>query len=163
MKKISLIAAIDENNGLGNNQQLLCHLPADLKHFKTLTLKKTIIMGRKTFESIGRVLPDRCNIVLSRQPLSIPGALVAHSLDEALQLVDDTQEVMVIGGAELFKEAMLRASHLYITHIHHCFVADVFFPKINTHTWVCVDSLYRPKDDKNEYDFTVSRYDLKKT
>ena len=161
MQHISLIAAIDENYGIGINQQLLCHLPVDLKHFKQLTLNKTIIMGRKTFDSIGRVLPERRNMILSRQELFIPGAQVTHTLDEALQKADDS-EIMIIGGATLFKEAMPVAEHLYITHIHHCFAADVFFPPIDLNVWLCAESIFCPKNKENAYDLTFSRYDRKK-
>jgi dihydrofolate reductase len=163
MQTISLIAAIDEKNGLGHNQQLLCYLPADLKYFKEITLNKTIIMGRKTFDSIGRVLPNRRNIIISRQNLLIDGAIVVHSIAEALQQSNDADEVIIIGGAELFSATMSIASYLYITRIHAVFPADVFFPMIDLSVWQCFESSYRPKDDKNEYDLTFEKYIRKKT
>lgn len=159
MSALSLIAAIDENRGLGKSNQLLCHLPADLKHFKALTLGKPIIMGRKTFESIGRPLPGRLNIVLSRQPRAIEGVTVVPSLDEALRLTVNAPETMIIGGARVFQEALSKAQTLYLTLIHHQFEADVFFPCFDSTRWFCETRVARAKDDLNPYDLTFCRYD----
>lgn len=155
---ISLIAAVDENLGLGKDNNLLCHLPADLKHFKQLTVGKTVIMGRKTFQSIGRPLPLRKNIVLSKQTQSISGVDIAHSLQAAFSLVDPTTEIMVIGGEAVFYEALPFASQVFLTLIHHQFEADVFFPKLDSLVWQCVDKTFRPLDDKNPYDLTFFHY-----
>lgn len=154
---ISLIAAIDTNNGIGKNNQLLCHLPADLKHFKKLTIGKSLIMGRKTFESIGKALPERQNIILSRQQISITGVDCATSLADALSLVK-YNSIMVIGGAAVFEEALPLAQHLYLTIIHHQFEADVFFPSINPSEWLCVEKLFKQKDELNTYDLTFCHY-----
>lgn len=162
MGTLSLIAAIDENRGLGKSNQLLCHLPADLKHFKTLTLGKPVIMGRKTFESIGRPLPGRLNIVLSRKPHSIEGVTVVPSLDEALILTANTPQTMVIGGAQIFQEALPKAQALYLTIIHHQFDADVFFPAFNLTDWFCQTTTARAKDGANPYDLTFCQYGRKK-
>ena len=162
MINISLVAAVDEQLGIGKNQQLLCYLPADLKYFKALTLNKTIIMGRKTFESIGRVLPQRRNIILSTQHISIPGAFVEKSLDAALQSIHGEEEVMIIGGESVFREAILLANHLYITHIHSSFAADVFFPEIDPAIWLRKTSVFRPKDADNIHDLTFIQYERKK-
>lgn len=158
MATISLIAAIDEAGGLGFNNQLLCHLPADLQHFKTITMGKPIIMGRKTFASIGKPLPGRLNIVLSRTTSSIDGVLVFDSLEQALSKIQDNVEIMVIGGEQLFADAMHKANHLYITKIHHQFPADVFFPIIDEDVWNCINEEFRQRDEKNQYNMTFYTY-----
>ncbi|WP_454784444.1 dihydrofolate reductase [Legionella sp. WA2024007413] len=159
---ISLIAAIDETGGLGLNNQLLCHLPADLQHFKSTTMGKPIIMGRKTFASIGKPLPGRLNIVLSRNVPRIEGVTVVDSLEKAIQQTDEFPEIMILGGAELFTEAMEKATRLYITHIHHQFTADVFFPEIDAAIWHCCNEQFRPCDEKNKYDLTFCTYERAK-
>jgi len=162
MTTISLIAAMDEAGGIGRNNQLLCHLPADLKHFKTITLGKPIIMGRNTFESIGKPLPGRLNIVLSRTLSIIEGILIFDSLEKALDQVQDMPEVMIIGGAELYNQTLSQANRLYITVIHHRFDADVFFPKIDPAYWVCATKEFCQKDDRNAYDMTYISYEKNK-
>ncbi|QRN04855.1 dihydrofolate reductase [Legionella sp. MW5194] len=159
MTLISLIAAVDENRGLGKNNQLLCHLPADLAHFKKITMGKPIIMGRKTFASIGRPLPGRLNIVLSRTESMIPGVVTVSSLPKALEQVSEFPEAMIIGGADLFEQALPLASRLYLTVIHHLFDADVFFPLWNANEWCCLETLSRQADDKNPYDVTFYSYE----
>lgn len=159
---ISLIAAVDECLGLGKDNQLLCHLPADLKYFKEKTLGKPIIMGRKTYESIGRALPGRLNVVISQHLPFLDDAKVVPSLQDALNLTIDYPEVMIIGGAQVFKQAFPLADQLYLTKIHAQFNADVFFPALDIDMWECSESTHRPKDDKNGYDLTFYRYDRKK-
>ena len=154
MKIISLIAVIDEQRGLGKENQLLCHLPADLKHFKAITLGKPIIMGRKTYESIGKALPERLNIVLSKYPSNIKDATVVSSLQQALSLTNDAPEVMIIGGAQLFKQAFSLAHRVYLTLIHARFDADVFFPELDLNEWHCQTAIERPTDEKNKYALT---------
>lgn len=161
MTTISLIAAIDETGGLGFNNQLLCHLPADLQHFKTITMGKPIIMGRKTFESIGKALPGRLNIVLSHSLSEIPGVLIVDSLEEAFNHTKGHPEIMIIGGERLFTETINQAARLYITRIHHQFIADVFFPKINEQKWKYVVEKFHPRDEKNQYDITFYIYETK--
>jgi dihydrofolate reductase len=156
---ISLIAAIDEAGGLGFNNQLLCHLPADLQHFKSITMGKPIIMGRKTFASIGKPLPGRLNIVLSNSITSIEGVSVFNSSEKAINQTKEFPEIMIIGGAELFAEAMNKSTRLYITRIHHQFVADVFFPEIDESIWHCTEKQFRPYDEKNKYDMTFYTYE----
>jgi dihydrofolate reductase len=151
-KKISLIVAMDEAGGIGWANRLLCHLPADLKYFKAMTLHKPIVMGRKTYESIGRPLPDRENIVLSRCESALPGVQVVHMISEVIEL--SAPEIMIIGGAEIFKLFLPLATDLYITRIHHCFEADVFFPKIDMSEWVLCSSREHPQDEKNIYPLT---------
>lgn len=159
MPIISLIAAVDEQGGLGQNNKLLCHLPADLKHFKELTIGKPIIMGRKTFLSIGKILPGRLNIILSRILEPMEGAVIASSLAEALNITKDAHEIMVIGGADIFKQTLPQAQQIYLTIIHHQFSPDVFFPSLDTEVWVCKEAKQLPKDEKNPYDLTFYRYE----
>lgn len=155
---ISLIAAMDENQGLGFNNQLLCHLPADLKYFKAQTLGKTIIMGRNTFDSIGKVLPGRKNIIISRQKdLQIDGAVVCHTVEQALAQ-SDSEETMILGGASLYEQTIELAHTLYITKIHHAFEADVFFPTFDLNQWQLVSTTMHQKDDKNKYDYDFLMY-----
>lgn len=159
MVMISLIAAVDENLGLGNNNQLLCHLPADLQYFKKLTMGKPIIMGRKTYISIGRPLPGRTNIILSHTLSPANGIIVVNSLVQAIRHCQEAEEIFIIGGAEIFNQAITLANRLYITRIHHQFGADVFFPKMDEGQWHCVNEEFREKDDKNEYDMTFFIYE----
>ncbi len=160
MAKISLIAAIDDHGGLGFDNKLLCHLPADLQHFKTITLGKPIIMGRKTFLSIGRPLPGRKNIVLSSTLPAQEGIEIVHSMKEAIQKCEKeiSDEIMIIGGAALFEETMACAETIYLTHIHHSFKADVFFPIIKETEWLCIEATPKSKDEKNAYDMTFKTY-----
>ncbi|KTD65295.1 dihydrofolate reductase [Legionella spiritensis] len=156
---ISLIAAVDEGFGLGKANRLLCHLPADLAHFKKITMGKPIIMGRRTYESIGRALPGRLNIVLSRSTPRIDDVEVVHSLEQALELTADTDEIMIIGGADLFRQAISIASRIYLTKIHHRFDADTFFPHLHDSVWCCRESVSRQPDEKNAYAMTFYLYE----
>tara|TARA_Y100000588_G_C14026330_1_gene826598 strand:+ start:320 stop:829 length:510 start_codon:yes stop_codon:yes gene_type:complete len=158
---ISLIAAIDEKNGLGYKNQLLCHLPADLKYFKEQTLNKPIIMGRLTFESIGRPLPNRKNIVISRSMTSEKDVIVVDSIDHALRLAGSAPEVMIIGGASIYDATISCAEQLYITVIHHLFEADVFFPKIDPKIWQLESSQLHPADEFNKYALSFIKYKKK--
>lgn len=162
MTTISLIAALDEQNGLGFNNRLLCHLPADLQHFKVITMGKPIIMGRKTFESIGKPLPGRLNIVISGTVSAIPGVVIANSLEKAMHYTEEASEIMIIGGQQLFTEALNQANRLYITRIHHQFIADTFFPQIHKQAWHCIEKQFRRRDDKNQYDMTFYIYEKNK-
>lgn len=159
MANISLIAAVDEQNGMGKNNQLLCHLPSDLKYFKAQTIGKPIIMGRKTFESIGKALPGRVNIVLTRTVKEIEGVLIVDSLKEALRVTKDVPEVMIIGGADVFLQAMPLAQHIYLTRIHHTFEADVFFPILDPNTWMLKDSTHQEANEHNAFALTFCRYE----
>jgi len=156
---IHIVAVVDEQLGLGRDNRLLCHLPADLQHFKTLTLGHPIIMGRKTFASIGKPLPGRQNVVLTREKLVIDGVSVANSLQHAFELTNDAADVMVIGGSGVFREALPFASYVHLTKIHHTFVADVFFPELSEREWACRTELYRSQDVQNVYDLTFYCYE----
>lgn len=155
---ISLIAIVDAQLGLGKDNGLLCHLPADLQHFKSLTLNKPIIMGRNTFESIGKPLPGRHNIVLTRQPMAIDGVSIANSLEEAFQIAGNENEVMVIGGASIYRQALALAQRIYLTRIHHLFDADVFFPLFEEKQWLLTTQVFRARDNLNSYDLTFCEY-----
>jgi dihydrofolate reductase len=159
MMKISLIVAVDEQNGIGKAQQLLCHLPEDLSFFKTQTLGKTMIMGRRTYQSIGRPLPGRRSIVLTEQLLTIPGVEIAHSIQEALDLCSQDLEVMVIGGATVFQKCLPLAQTIYQTLIHHQFAADTYFPQFDQSLWRMTVLKEFAADAKNPYDLTFMRYD----
>ncbi|MGB4400114.1 MAG: dihydrofolate reductase [Daejeonella sp.] len=155
----SLIVAVDENNGIGKDNKLPWHLPADLKHFKNLTTGHPIIMGRKTFESIGKALPNRLNIVVSRQSsYTAEGATVVSSLEEAMGLCDESEEAFIIGGAQIFEHSFSYADILYLTVIHHQFDADTFFPKVDKETWKEVESTTHAPDEKNLYSYTFIKY-----
>ncbi|KTC64900.1 dihydrofolate reductase FolA (plasmid) [Legionella adelaidensis] len=162
MTIISLIAALDEKRGIGKNNQLLCHLPADLKHFKNITMGKPIIMGRKTFESIGKPLPGRQNIVLSKKMTSTPEVEVFPSLEEALAYTDQKEEIMIIGGANVFSAALPKAQRMYLTYIHHQFDADVFFPDFDMNEWESEKDNFYARDEKNLFDLTFRNLRRKK-
>ncbi len=158
--RLTLIAAVDDQGGIGYQNQLLCHLPADLKHFKQLTTGHAVIMGRKTFESIGKALPNRTNIIISRNKnLHLPeGCVLTHSLSEALKQVPTAQKVFIIGGADLYQQALPLANELIITHIHHTFKADAFFPEIDKSVWQEITRASHQSDEKNKYDYSFVNY-----
>lgn len=154
---ISIIVAMDKNRGIGNKGDLLTFLPGDLPRFKRITSGHTVIMGRKTFDSLPNgPLPNRENIVISRnKALQIDGANVVHSLDEALKLCKKNEEVFIIGGGEIYKEALIVASKLYITHINFEFEADTYFPEI-TNEWVKESK--EEINDKGDLTFSYVNY-----
>jgi dihydrofolate reductase len=159
---ISIIVVIGKNNEIGKGNRLLCHLPADLKHFKEITTGHPVIMGRKTFESLPKgPLPNRKNIVISRNPdLTIEGAEVYSSLDYAFVRLIDENEVFIIGGAQIYRQILPDADKLYLTRIHAGFPeADVFFPEINYHKWKEVSRETHTADEKNPYAFSFIEYE----
>ncbi|MDQ6955310.1 MAG: type 3 dihydrofolate reductase [Mariprofundaceae bacterium] len=148
--KLSLIWAMDRNRVIGKNNTLPWKLPADMQWFRKQTMGKPILMGRKTFESIGRPLPGRMNLVLSRQRgLSIAGCTVVHSLQEARDAVADSTEMMVIGGAEIYALLLPHADSLYITHVEDSFDGDTWFPRFNSAAWRQILDESHPSDEKN--------------
>lgn len=158
--KISLIVAVDEKNGIGKDNQLPWHLPADLLHFKKITTGFPIIMGRKTFDSIGKPLPNRRNIVISRQEeLEINGVEVCHSLNNAISLCKDESEVFIIGGAQIFEQSLNLADSLYLTVIQNNFDADTFFPELDKNQWKETSNDPREPDEKNIYSYNFKKYD----
>ncbi|AAU38465.1 type 3 dihydrofolate reductase [[Mannheimia] succiniciproducens] len=149
---LSLIVAATKNHVIGKDNQMPWHLPADLKWFKENTLGKPVIMGRKTFESIGRPLPKRVNIVLSRHPFEHEGVIWKESLESAVDFLKDSAEIMLIGGGQLFEQYLSQADKLYFTEIQTELEGDTFFPAINTDEWEISYEEYRPADENNAYD-----------
>lgn len=161
MSTISIIAAIDVNNAIGKNGRLLCHLPADLEHFKKTTSRHSVVMGRKTFESLPNgALPNRRNIVLSHnKDYTSCNVETVSSLYEAIDMCRNEDEVFIIGGAEVYKQALNVADKLYLTIINHSFdSADTFFPDINKADWEKVSSKQYLSDQYNKYDYTFEVY-----
>lgn len=152
---ISIIVAVAKNRVIGNNNSLLWKLPADLKHFRILTQGRPIIMGRKTFESIGRPLPDRKNIVItSDKNFALEGCIVVHSINEALKAAGNAKEVMVIGGGEIYKQFLPMAQRMYITWVDAEFEGNVYFPEFRNDEWEEVEREAHEPDDKNQYPYT---------
>lgn len=153
--KISLVVAMDKNRIIGANNQLPWHLPADLAHFKRLTINKPIVMGRKTYESIGRPLPQRRNIIITRNAdFRAEACEVFHSLDAALENLKNEEEVMVIGGGELFAQILSQATTLYLTIVDAKVDGDVYFPDWNANEWQEVESQFNQADEKNPFNYT---------
>ena len=162
---ISLLVAADTNNLIGKDNGLPWHLPADLKYFKNLTWGMPILMGRKTFESIGKPLPGRTNMVITRNKgWQHEGAIAVHTLEEAIALAktENVKELFIIGGAEIFTAGTAIADRIYLTRIHHTFDGDVYFPTINKDEWQLVKEVEGRKDEKNPYDYTFQTWDRKR-
>ena len=158
---VSIIVAIAENYAIGKKGDLLCHLPADLKHFKEITSGSTVLMGERTFFSLPKhPLPNRRNIVLTDVPgKTFEGAEAVYSLDELCAKISQEEEAFVIGGGMVYRQMMPRADKLYITHIHHSWEdADTFFPEIKAEEWKLLSAEKHFADDKNPYDFTFAEY-----
>jgi len=161
---LSLLVAASENNVIGRDNKLPWHLPDDLKYFKNLTWAMPILMGRKTFDSIGKPLPGRKSIVITRNnDWHHEGVDVVHSLEAAVEKAKEygAKEIFVIGGAEIFKTSLPNAARIYLTRIHHQFDGDVFFPVINEDQWTLVSKRYCEKDAKNAYDHTYQVWERK--
>jgi dihydrofolate reductase len=155
---ISIIVATAENGVIGKDNQLLWRLSADLKQFKALTTGHAIIMGRKTFESIGKPLPNRTNIAISRQHnFDFPeGVLHANSLEKAIEIAKNraqNEEIFIIGGGNVYEQALAIADKIYLTEVKANIKGDAFFPKLNTADWKEIARISLQKDEKNEYDF----------
>jgi dihydrofolate reductase len=156
---ISIIAAVADNNVIGGNNKLLWRLPADLKRFKQLTLGHPVIMGRKTFESIGKPLPGRENVVITRNPdFKAEGITIVRSLDEVLKKFSG-QDVFIIGGAEIYAQSMSLADKIFLTRIYQLFEGDSFFPAIDERIWkVKREEMHEP-DEKNPYRYAFIDYE----
>jgi dihydrofolate reductase len=153
---LSLIVAASENNVIGKDNDLLWHLPDDLKHFKRTTRGHHVIAGRRTFESQGRPLPGRTNIIITRNPnYRAGGCIVVHSLEEALNQVKDDDEPFIIGGEKIYRMALPRADRIYLTRVHAEVEGDTFFPELDPSRWTEVDRYYHEKDEKHRYAFSV--------
>lgn len=156
---LSIICAMDENRLIGANNALPWHLPADLAFFKRTTMSKPIIMGRKTYESIGRPLPGRRNIIITRNSnYHQEGCDSCPSVAAALDLVQDQDEAMLIGGASLYQQTIDKAERLYLTRIHARFTGDAWFPEIDPAIWVETWSEKHAPDERNPYAYTFVKY-----
>ncbi len=154
-----MIAAVAENNALGKNNDLVWHLPNDFKRFKSLTTNHYIIMGRKTFESFPKPLPNRTHVIITRQSDYNPeGCIVVDSIEKAIAACPENEDSYIIGGGEIYNLALPYADIIEITKVHHTFDADTFFPKINEREWILVESEENFKDDKHLYDYTYETY-----
>lgn len=154
---ISLIVAVADNNVIGKDNALIWHLPADMKFFREKTTGHCIITGRKNYESIPekfRPLPNRTNIVITRQPdYRAPGAVIVGSVEAAIEKAKQSgdNEIFIIGGAEIFRQSLSYADRIYLTVIHHSFEGDVFFPELNMQEWKEMSRVAGPVDEKNKY------------
>ena len=156
---IIIIAAIARNNALGKDNQLIWHLPADLKRFKRVTSGHHVIMGRKTYESLGKPLPNRTNIIISRnKDFKADGCIVKNSLEEAIESATEDGTPFILGGAEIYKQAIKTADLLDLTFVHHDFEADVFFPEIDPEIWEEISRQDFKADEKNKYDYSFVTY-----
>ncbi len=163
---ISMIAAAGENNTLGKDSDLLWHLPDDFKRFKELTIGHPIVMGRKTFDTFPKLLPQRTHIIVTRQKdYRAEGCRVGHSVEEGIELAKEApgnEEICIIGGGEIYKQALVYADKIELTRIHHKFEGgDAFFPEFDLDEWDLVKEVYHPKDERHQYDFTYLTYKRK--
>jgi len=159
---ITLIVAAAENNAIGKDNQMPWHLPNDFKYFKRSTLGHSVIMGRKTFESIGRPLPDRRNIILTRDQNYInPDIDVANSIDEVLTYCRDEREIFIIGGANIYKQTLALAHRVLLTRVHTVVDGDAFFPELPPTEWELTGSEHHQKDEKHAFDYTFEVWERK--
>ena len=156
---IVMIAAVAENNALGKNNELVWHLPNDFKRFKELTSGHYIIMGRKTFESFPKPLPNRIHVVITRQKNYHPdGCIVVNSLENAIKACPENEIIYIIGGGEIYNQGLAFSNKIEITKVHSNFEADTFFPEINAEEWELVQSDFNAKDEKHLYDYTYQTF-----
>ncbi|MGE0114283.1 MAG: type 3 dihydrofolate reductase [Steroidobacteraceae bacterium] len=153
--KLALIVAVADNGVIGQQNGLPWRLPGDLKRFKALTMGKPIIMGRKTFDSIGRPLPGRTNIVISRQSqLSLPGCTVVSSLPAALAAAGEVDEAIIIGGAEIYRQSLPLAGRIYLTQVHAAVTGDATFPALDTAQWRSIVREDYPADERHAHAYS---------
>ena len=154
-----LIAAAAENNALGKNNEMVWHLPDDFKRFKHFTSGHHIIMGRKTFESLQKPLPNRTHVVITRQKDYQPeGCIVVDSMENAIAVCPKDQDIYVIGGGEIYNLSLPFADKIELTRVHHTFEADAFFPEINPAEWELITEKNHPKDEKHNLDFSYQTF-----
>ena len=159
---VSLIVAMSSDRVIGRDGDLPWHLPADLRHFKKTTMGHHLIIGRATWDEVGKPLPGRTMVVVTRnRGFSADGVLIAHSVEEALALVRDDNEPFIGGGAEIYRQALVAdvVERLYITRVHAHVDGDTFFPPIDLDQWLLADRVDHPADEKNEHSYTFERYD----
>lgn len=162
--KLSLVAAVANNNVIGRENRLIWHLPADLKHFKNLTMGSTLIMGRKTFESIGSPLKGRNTIVITRKEnYDAKGCKTAHSLEEAINMAKAEKEVFIAGGAEIYQQSIGHklSRRIYLTRIYASFEGDAFFPDMDPAQWELIERIDHEPDEKNHYSYSFLTYKRK--
>jgi dihydrofolate reductase len=156
---IVMIAAVAENDALGKNNELVWHLPNDFKRFKALTSGHHIIMGRKTFESFPKPLPNRTHIVITRQKEYHPeGCIIVESMEKAVAVCPENEISYIIGGGEIYKLGLPFADKIEITRVHGIFEADAFFPEINLEEWEIIESVFNAKDEKHLHDYTYETF-----
>lgn len=156
---ITMVAAAAENNALGKNNDLLWHLPDDFKRFKQITSGHHIIMGRKTFESFPKPLPNRTHVIITRQKNYNPeGCIIVDSIEKAIEACPKNDAIFIIGGGEIYNLAMDFADSIELTRVHESFEADTFFPKIDLKQWKLTSEEYHPKDEKHKFDFTYQTF-----
>ena len=159
---VSLIVAVSSNGVIGRDGDLPWHLPADLRHFKKTTMGHHLIIGRATWDEVGRPLPGRTMVVVTRnREFNADGVLVAHSVEEALALARDDDEPFIGGGAEIYRQALEAGivDRLHITRVHADVEGDTLFPRINFDQWLLTDRVDHPADEKNDHPYTFERYD----
>ncbi|WP_160070217.1 dihydrofolate reductase [Sphingobacterium bovisgrunnientis] len=158
--KITLIVAAAENNAIGKDNQMLWHLPNDFKYFKKNTLEHSVVMGRKTFVSIGKPLPERRNIILTRDMnYSHEDVDVANSVQEVLNYCRDEREIFIIGGADIYKQTLPLADKILLTRVHTTIDGDAYFPELLDHQWKLVSAEKHEKDEKHAFDYTFEVYE----
>lgn len=154
-----MIAAVAENNALGKDNDLVWHLPNDFKRFKTLTSGHHIIMGRKTFESFPKPLPNRTHVIITRQKnYKAEGCIIVDSIEKALEICPKNEDTYIIGGGEIYTLSLPFADKIEITKVHHSFEADAYFPVLNEKEWKLAQSDHNSKDEKHIYDYTYLTY-----
>ena len=160
---VTIIAAVGRNRALGKNNDLIWHLPADLRRFKSLTRGHHVIMGRKTFESLGKPLPKRTNIIVSRNPeYKAEGCITVNSLHAGLEMAQSDPNPYILGGAEIYKQALSIADFMDLTLVHEDFEADAFFPEFDPAEWELVGREDFEKDEENPYDYSFVQYKKRK-
>jgi len=158
-----MIAAVAENNALGKNNDLLWHLPLDFKRFKEITSGHHIIMGRKTFESFPKPLPNRTHVIITRQKdFAHGGCIVVQNIEKAIAVCPIDQDIYIIGGGEIYTQSIHLADQLDITRVHNSFDADVYFPEIDPGIWELTSEIFNPKDEKHLFDYTFQTFVRKK-
>lgn len=159
---ISIIVAVAENGVIGGNNALLWHISEDLRHFKALTTGHPVVMGRRTWDSLGRPLPNRTNVVVTHQPLTPEGAVVAHSLREAVEAFPSEEEVFIIGGAQIYAQALPLADRLYLTRVFHPYEGDARFPAWDEAEWRLIASEAFPCGRDYPHPFSFETYERRK-
>ena len=159
--EIAMVVAADEQNGIGIDNKLLCHLPNDLKYFKRITTGYAVLMGRKTYDSIGKPLPNRTNLILSKTAKEIEGCQVFTSFEAVLDFAKQAQveKLFIIGGDSIYKQALPLCNKVYLTRIHHTFKADAFFVELNASAFALSRAEHHDADEKNAYPHTFEVYE----